>query len=118
MRNASALHLVLLVALLASPVGASAQSTTDDQEPDDSPPPAPTTTSDQAEQIGEYVRGLFQDRDGNHWFSVPGVGVCRYDGKSLTYLGLQEGMGVSVEEILQDEDGARGFATSTGGSGH
>ena len=36
MRNTSALHWTLLVALLASPVGASAQSTTDDQEPDDS----------------------------------------------------------------------------------
>ncbi len=50
MRNALALHLVFLVALLASPVVASAQRTTDDQEPDDSPPPAPTTTSDQAER--------------------------------------------------------------------
>ncbi len=38
--------------------------------------------------IGEvvgYVGEVFQDRDGNHWFGLGGVGVCRYDGKSLTY---------------------------------
>ncbi len=58
MRNTAALHWTLLVALLASPVGASAQSTADVQEPDDSPPPAPTTTSDQAERIERVEAGL------------------------------------------------------------
>ncbi len=85
MRNTSPLHWTLLVALLASPVGAVAQNTTDGQEPDDSPPPAPITTIAQSEQIGAYVVEAFQDRDGNHWFGLGGVGVCRYDGKSLTY---------------------------------
>ena len=85
MRITSAIHVVLLVALLAAPVGASVQSTTDDQEPVASPPSPTITTIAQSEQIGEYVFVVFQDRDGNYWFSAGGGGVCRYDGKSLTY---------------------------------
>ncbi len=113
MRNTSALHWTLLVALLASPVGASAQSATDVQEPDDSAPPAPNTTRDQAEQIGVQVHDAFQDRDGNYWFSAGGVGVCRYDGKSLTYFSREE-LGWGVTEILQDEGGAMWFGTRDG----
>ena len=45
------------------------------------------------EQISEYVREVFQDRDGNFWFGTNGDGVCRYDGKSLTYLSVEEGFG-------------------------
>jgi ligand-binding sensor domain-containing protein len=103
MRNTSALHWTLLVALLASPVGASAQSATDDQEPVASPPSPTITTIAQSEQIGEYVRGVFQDRDGNHWFRTSNA-VCRYDGKSLTYF-TKSGL-----QILQDENGAMWFA--------
>ncbi len=112
MRNTAALHWTLLVALLASPVGASAQSTTDVQEPVASPPSPTITTIAQSEQIGEYVRVVFQDRDGNYLFSTS-KGVRRYDGKSLTYIREQEDHRV-VEEILQDEDGAIWFATYTG----
>ncbi len=92
-----------------------AQSTTDDQEPDDSPPPAPTTTRDQAEQLSAYVRVVFQDRDGNHWFGTIFDGVFRYDGKSLTHFTMQDGFGAtSTREILQDEGGAMWFATHSG----
>ena len=48
MRITSALHWTLLVALLGSPVVASAQNSTDDQEPVASPPPTPNTTSEQS----------------------------------------------------------------------
>ncbi len=82
-----------------------AQRTTDVQEPVASPPTPTITTIAQSEQIDEYVRGVFQDRDGNLWFSTRS-GACRYDGKSLTYLRVQEKMGWAIEEILQDEDGA------------
>jgi ligand-binding sensor domain-containing protein len=83
------------------------------QEPVDSPPPAPITTISQYQQIGEYVREIFQDRDGNLWFSTSD-GVCRYDGRSLTYLRDPEESGWSAEEILQDEDGALWFAVVPG----
>jgi len=48
MRNTSALHWILLVALLASPGCASEQSATDVQEADDSPPSSTITTAQQA----------------------------------------------------------------------
>ncbi len=116
-QNTSALHWTLLVALLASPGCGSAQSATDVQESDASPP-SPTVKTKLSEQIGAYVREIFQDRDGNLWFSTSN-GVCRYDGKSLTYFREQEEIGrawylTGVEEILQDEDGAIWFATATG----
>ncbi|MBX2981523.1 MAG: hypothetical protein KF843_02525 [Flavobacteriales bacterium] len=37
------------------------------------------------EQISEYIRRMFQDREGNIWFGTNGDGVCRYDGRSLVY---------------------------------
>lgn len=48
MRNTSTLHWTLLIALLASPVVASAQRTTDDQEPVASSPSPTITTAPQA----------------------------------------------------------------------
>ncbi len=108
MRNTAALHWTLLVALLASPGCASAQSATDVQESDASPP-SPTVKTKLSEQIGAYVREIFQDRDGNLWFSTSN-GVCRYDGKSLTYQEERR----APEEILQDENGALWFATGAG----
>lgn len=79
------------------------------------PPPAPTEISDEPAQISEYVREVFQDRDGDFWFGTNGEGVCRFDGTSLTYFSLKEGFGgVAVRGILQDERGAMWFATDGG----
>lgn len=75
----------------------------------------PPATDDQAAQISEYVRKVFQDRDGNFWFGTNGDGVCRYDGKSLKYFSVEQGFGGRlVRGILQDEDGAMWFATDGG----
>lgn len=76
---------------------------------------AQTTTGAQAPQISEYVREVFQDREGDYWFGTNGDGVARYDGESLTYLSMKEGLGGSaVRGILQDSGGAMWFATSGG----
>jgi len=67
------------------------------------------------EQISEYVREVFQDRDGVYWFGTNGDGVARYDGKSLTFLSKQEGFGgTAVRGILQAPDGEMWFATDGG----
>ena len=79
--------------------------------------PRAATTEDRASapQISAYVREILQDRDGVFWFGTNGDGVCRYDGTSLTYLGVAEGLGgQAVREILQAEDGALWFATEGG----
>ncbi len=76
---------------------------------------APVTEYDPSNQISEYVREVFQDRDGDFWFGTNGDGVCRYDGKSLTYLSVEEGFGgKAVRGILQDSDGVMWFATNGG----
>lgn len=66
-------------------------------------------------QISEYIREVFQDREGNYWFGTNGDGVVRYDGKRLTYLSLKQGFGgTAVRGILQDDAGAMWFATNGG----
>lgn len=72
-----------------------------------------------SEQISEYIREVFQDRDGVYWFGTNGDGLARYDGESLTYLSLKQGLGgTAVRGILQDRDGALWFATEGGVSRH
>lgn len=66
-------------------------------------------------QISEYIREVFQDRDGNLWLGTNGDGVCRYDGKSLTYLSVKDGLaGSAIRGIVQDRRGALWFATDGG----
>jgi len=66
-------------------------------------------------QISEYVREVFQDRDGVYWFGTNGDGVARYDGESLTYISVEQGLaGRAIRGILQDPGGALWFATNDG----
>jgi ligand-binding sensor domain-containing protein len=66
-------------------------------------------------QISQYVRCIFQDRDGHLWFGTNNDGACRYDGKVLTFLGAKEGLaGHAVREIVQTSDGAMWFSTERG----
>ena len=67
------------------------------------------------EQISEYVREVFQDRDGVYWFGTNGDGVGKYDGESLTFLSEKEGLGgTAIRGILQAPDGEMWFATDGG----
>ena len=67
------------------------------------------------EQISEYIREVYQDREGHYWFGTNGDGVVRFDGEALTYLSLKQGFGgTAVRGILQDDAGAMWFATDGG----
>ncbi|MBK8270365.1 MAG: hypothetical protein IPK83_19550 [Planctomycetes bacterium] len=67
------------------------------------------------EQISEYIREVFQDRDGVYWFGTNGDGLARYDGRSLTYISIKDGLaGSAIRGILQAPDGALWFATEGG----
>lgn len=69
----------------------------------------------QEPQISEYVREVFQDRDGHYWFGTNGEGVARYDGTSLTFLGPEQGFGgTAIRGIVQEASGAIWFATNRG----
>lgn len=66
-------------------------------------------------QVSQYIRRIFQDRNGNLWFGTVGDGVCRYDGESLTYFTVQDGFsGNSVQDIAEDKAGNLWFGTSGG----
>ncbi len=66
-------------------------------------------------QIGEYIRRIFQDRDGNMWFGTQGEGVGRYDGKWLTYFTEKDGLGGNVvRSMAQDKEGNIWLGTSGG----
>ena len=72
-------------------------------------PPAAT------EQISQYIRRIFQDRDGNLWFGTTSDGVARYDGRNLYYFTPTEGFaGNWVSAMAQDARGDLWFATGGG----
>ncbi|MCB9851609.1 MAG: hypothetical protein H6819_00830 [Phycisphaerales bacterium] len=80
---------------------------------DDKPDPPIKDMADQ--QISEYIREVFQDRDGVYWFGTNGDGLARYDGESLKYISVKDGLaGSAIRGILQAPDGAMWFATEGG----
>lgn len=80
-----------------------------------SPRPAIATAPNPAAQISQYIRRIFQDKSGNLWFGTNGDGVCRYDGKALTYFTTKDGLGGNaIRGILQDDVGSLWFATDGG----
>ncbi|MFN0037034.1 MAG: two-component regulator propeller domain-containing protein [Saprospiraceae bacterium] len=66
-------------------------------------------------QVSQYIRRMFQDKNGDLWFGTNGDGVCRFDGKSLAYFTPTEGFGGhAVRGIVEDEGGNLWFATNGG----
>ncbi len=66
-------------------------------------------------QISAYVRRIFQDKNGALWFGTNSDGVCRNDGKSLTYFTRTEGFGGNaVRGVTEDANGNLWFATDGG----
>lgn len=67
------------------------------------------------EPVGKYVVDIYEDLSGVLWFGTLGNGAARYDGDSLTYWTVQDGLvGNSVVQIEEDEAGNLWFATQSG----
>jgi len=67
------------------------------------------------EQVSEYVRKIFQDKKGEMWFASNSVGVSNYNGTTLSYYSLKEGLGGNqVTGIIQDEEDNIWFSTNGG----
>lgn len=91
-------------------VGASARQSVAEREHR-----VPLLLPDPPGQISDYVREVYQGRDGVYWFGTNGEGVARFDGESLTFLSRKEGFGgVAVRGIAEDERGVLWFATDGG----
>ncbi len=104
---------IAVLILIAAQFGAAAQ------QDEDTPRPAnffgQPAMNIEFVQISEYIREVFQDREGVFWFGTNGDGVVRFDGESLTYISEEQGLaGRAIRGILQDSEGALWFATSGG----
>jgi ligand-binding sensor domain-containing protein len=65
--------------------------------------------------VSQYIRSIFQDTKGNFWFGTAFEGLCRYDGKSLTYYTeLDVFKAGSVHAIAEDKKGNLWFGTNNG----
>lgn len=108
MTKPTAAILTLLVAA-AIPIVSIAQG------PPIGPPSLLARPGTQPKQISQYVREVYQTRDGVLWFGTNGDGVARYDGEDLTFLSINEGLaGSAIRGIAQDSRGAIWFATDGG----
>ncbi|MBT8231530.1 MAG: hypothetical protein KJN84_02805, partial [Bacteroidia bacterium] len=73
------------------------------------------TEVEQDPQIAEYIRNIFQDKNGNFWFGTNGYGVAHYNGDSIVYYSVDQGFeGQQVTGIAQDSKHNLWFATNLG----
>ncbi len=65
-------------------------------------------------QIGQYV-GVFQDSKGHLWFQTLEKGVAKFDGTSLRYFTVKDGLPSNrIVSIIEDEHGYLWFGTGAG----
>jgi ligand-binding sensor domain-containing protein len=58
----------------------------------------------------QTVRSILEDSKGNYWFGSWNEGVCRFDGKSLTYFTMNDGLSDNqVRSIQEDRNGVVWF---------
>lgn len=64
------------------------------------------------------MRSILEDSNGNYWFGSWNQGVARFDGKSLTYFTMQDGLSDSqIRSIREDRNGVVWFEGGGGVSG-
>jgi ligand-binding sensor domain-containing protein len=65
--------------------------------------------------VREFVRTIYQDKNGNYWFGTNGDGIIRYNGKTLEKMSIADvSPNFRVLEIVEDKAGNLWFATSEG----
>ncbi len=74
-----------------------------------------TTPNPDSTQIAEYIRHIFQDKNGKLWLGTGGYGVAVYDGDTLTYYSNSQGFtGQQITGIAEDPQKNIWFATDQG----
>ena len=113
-RSVIAPALFLQLLFMASCNGQVPASTQD--EVVDRPSPLAQALVDTA-QISDYIVAALEDSKGNLWFGTIGQGAAYYDGNTLRYLSIEQGMiGDVVTDIKEDREGRLWFGTQTGAS--
>lgn len=65
--------------------------------------------------VREFVRTMYQDKNGNYWFGTNGDGIIRYDGQTLQKMTIADASpNFRVLEIVEDKTGTLWFGTSDG----
>jgi ligand-binding sensor domain-containing protein len=73
--------------------------------------------TDSALQIDQYVVEVFEDSKGRLWFGTMARGAAYYDGKSVSYLSMKDGLcDNTVVSIAEDHEGNMWFGTHNGAS--
>ena len=66
----------------------------------------------------QTVRSILEDSKGNYWFGSWNEGVCRFDGESLTYFTVKDGLSDNqIRSIHEDRNGVVWFEGGVGISG-
>lgn len=66
-------------------------------------------------QISSHVRNILQAKNGDLWFGSNGFGAIRYNGDSLSYFSVQEGLvGDQITDMMEDKEGNLWFASYGG----
>ncbi len=66
-------------------------------------------------QIADYIRHIFQDKNGNLWFGTGGYGVAFFNGDRLSYYSNAQGFGgQQITGIAEDPEKNIWFATDQG----
>lgn len=61
------------------------------------------------------IYSILIDKEENVWFGTQSQGVCRYDGKKITYLTDKNLAGYAVRTLFQDREGNLWFGNNGGG---
>lgn len=103
-------HFLLLAVILMTSCGST-----------DQPSPLENTTIEKPSplqphpQIAEYIRNIFQDKNGHFWFGTNGYGVAHYNGDSVSYFSDSQGFaGQQITGIAEDPEKNIWFATDQG----
>lgn len=100
-----------MLALVPATSCATKQGTTR-SEPNDS------ATAPRARLRFATVRSILEDSKGNYWFGSWNEGVCRFDGKSLTYFTVKDGLSDNqIRSIHEDRNEVVWFEGGVGISG-
>lgn len=66
-------------------------------------------------QISDYVRNIIQDKQGNLWFGSNAYGAIRYNGDTLSYFSVYQGLvGHQITDMMEDNQGALWFSSYGG----